>query len=61
MASNKVKITTNESGDWEIVQYEDFEIGNHRLDIEDWIEFLRYLGYVVVHKEVSDEEMEQMW
>lgn len=60
MASNTVKITTNESGDWGIVQYEDFEICNHRLNIEDWIEFLRYLGYAVDYKEVSDEEIEQM-
>lgn len=60
MASNKIKIITNESGDWEIVRYEDFEASGHRLDIWDYRNLLEFLGYQVEVSEISDEEMEQI-
>lgn len=60
MASNKIKIITNESGDWEIVRYEDFEASGNRLDIWDYRNLLEFLGYQVEVSEISDEEMEQV-
>lgn len=60
MANNKIKIITNESGDWEILQYEDFEASGHRLDIWDYRNLLEFLGYQVEVSEISDEEMEQI-
>ena len=60
MASNTVKITTNESGDWEILQYEDFYTSGHKLDIYDLTELLKYLGYKVECNEITDEEMEEL-
>ncbi len=60
MASNKIKIITNESGDWEIVRYEDFEESGHRLDIWDYKKLLEFLGYEVDVEEISDEEMERI-
>lgn len=32
----------------------------HRIDYYDWIDFLKYLGYEVEYKEISDEEMEEL-
>ena len=60
MASNKIQITTNESDDYTILHYEDFFVEGHRIDNEDWIDLLKYLGYKVEYKEISDEEMERM-
>lgn len=59
MASNKIKVTTCESGDWSILQYEDFETSGHSLSNNDWIGLLRFLGYEVNEEEISDEEMEE--
>ena len=60
MSSNKIKFVTNESGDWEIARYEDFEASGHRLDIWDYRNLLEFLGYQVEVNEISDEEMEQI-
>lgn len=60
MASNIIKFTTNESNDYTVLHYEDFFREGHRIDYADWIDFLKYLGYEVEYKEISDEEMEQM-
>lgn len=60
MASNKIKIITSESGDWEIARYEDFEASGHRLDIWDYKKLLEFLGYEVEVEEISDEEMEKI-
>ena len=61
MASKKIKLTTNESGDWEILEYDGcFETSGHSLSNYDWIDLLEYLGYEVEQKEISDEEMEEM-
>ena len=61
MASNKIKLTTNESGDWSILEYDGcFEASGHSLSNSDWIDLLKYLGYEVEQKEISDEEMEEM-
>lgn len=60
MASNKIKIITNESGDWEIIRYEDFEASDHRLDIWDYRNLLEFLGYQVEVSEIFDEEMKQI-
>ena len=60
MASNKIKFTTNESNDYAILQYEDFFREGHTIDEFDWMDLVKYLGYEVEHKEISDEEMERM-
>lgn len=60
MASNKIQITTNESDDYTVLHYEDFFREEHRIDYDDWMDLLKYLGYEVECKEISDEEMERM-
>lgn len=59
MASNKISITTCESGDWTILQYEDFEASGHSISTSDWADLLIYLGYEIKAEEISDEEMEE--
>lgn len=55
----RIIITTNESGDWSILQYGDeFETSDHSLSNWDWLMLLRQLGYEVEVIEVSNEEME---
>lgn len=58
MASNTVSFTTCESGDWSILQYEDFEASGHSISEHEWLNLLRYLGYEVNEETISDEEME---
>ena len=60
MASNKIKLTTNESNDYTVLHYEDFFREGHIIDNDDWMDLLKYLGYEVECKEISDEEMERM-
>ena len=60
MASNKIQITTNESDDYIVLHYEDFFREGHRIDNDDWMDLLKYLGYEVEHKEISNEEMEKI-
>ena len=38
MTNNKIKLTTNESGDYAILEYRDFKIEGHCiLDVIGWI------------------------
>lgn len=60
MASNKIQITTNESEDYTVLHYEDFFREGHRITNDDWMDLLKYLGYEVECKEISDEEMEKL-
>lgn len=60
MEDNKISIITCESGDWTILRYEDFEGSGHRIELEDIEDLLKYLGYEVEYKEISDEEMEEL-
>lgn len=60
MASNKIQITTNESDEYAVLRYEDFIREGHRIEDDDWLDLLKYLGYEVEYKEASDEEMERM-
>lgn len=60
MEDNKISIITCESGDWTILRYEDFERSGHRIELEDIEDLLKYLGYKVEYKEISDEEMEEL-
>ena len=60
MASNKIQITTNESDDYTVLHYKDIFREGHRIDNDDWMDLLKYLGYEVEHKEVFDEEMEKL-
>lgn len=32
----------------------------YRIDYDDWIDLLKYLGYEVEYKEISDEEVEEL-
>ena len=43
-----------------ILRYEDFERSGHRIELEDIEDLLKYLGYEVEYKEISDEEMEEL-
>ena len=60
MESNKIKFITNESGDWEIVRFGDFEASGHRLNRWNYKDLLEFLGYEVEVEEISDEEMERI-
>lgn len=60
MANNKIQIATNESDDYIVLHYEDFFRKGYRIDYDDWIDLLKYLGYEVEYKEISDEGMEKM-
>lgn len=56
---DKIKLTTCESGDWEILELNGERIaGNHHMDNMDWIELLKRLGIEVESVCISDEEME---
>lgn len=58
MASNKIKLTTTDG--YAVLHYEDFTREGHRIEDDDWLDLLKYLGYEVEYKEASDEEMERM-
>lgn len=60
MANNKIQIATNESDDYIVLHYEDFFRKGYRIDYDDWIDLLKYLGYEVEYKEIYDEEMEEL-
>lgn len=60
VTKDKIKLTSNESGDWAILKYKDFTREGHQISDEDWIELLNLLGYEVEDKEISDEEMEDL-
>lgn len=60
MTDNKIKLTTNESGDYAILEYRDFKIEGHCITGCDWMDLLKHLGYETEFKEISDEEMENM-
>lgn len=60
MEKNTIKFTTNESGDFAILQYKDFTRMGHQIEDNDWMDFLKHLGYTVEHEEISDEEMERI-
>ena len=60
MAKSRVKIISNESGDWEILRCDEFEASGHRLSSYDYKELLEYLGYDCDIEEISDEEMEEI-
>ncbi len=60
IASNKIKLTTNESDDYTVLHYEVFFREGHEISKWDWIDLLKCLGYEVEDKEISDEEMEKL-
>ena len=60
VTKDKIKLTTNESGDWAILKYKDFKREGHRISDDDWIELLNLLDYEIEDKEISDEEMEEL-
>lgn len=55
---NKIKLITADG--YAVLRYEDFIREGHRIDYYDWIDLLKYLGYEVEYKEISDEEMEEL-
>lgn len=60
MTRKYFKLTTCESGDWEILEEDGCEVASgHRIDNHTWIEVLRSLGCHVDEECISDEEMEQ--
>lgn len=60
VTKDKIILTTNESGDWAILEYKDFKLEGHQIKEYDWIDLLEYLGYKIEEKEISDEEMEEL-
>ena len=56
----KVKLTTCESGDWEILEVNGNKwASNHRISNSDWLAFISTFSGVEVDKEeITDEEME---
>lgn len=60
VTKDKIKLTTNESGDWAILKYKDFKREGHQIREYDWIDLLEYLGYKIEDKEISNEEMEKL-
>lgn len=60
VTKDKIILTTNESGDWAILEYKDFKLEGHQIKEYDWIDLLEYLGYKIEDKEISDEEMEEL-
>lgn len=60
VTKDKIKLTTNESGDWAILKYKDFKREGHQISDEGWIELLNLLDYEVEEKEIPDEEMEEL-
>ena len=61
VTKDKIILTTNESGDWAILEYKDFKLEGHQIREYDWIDLLEYLGYKIEDKEISDEEMEELY
>ena len=58
-----IKLTTCESGDWEILEMnlgEDFRISGHSINNYHWIALLGQLGFEVEIEEISDGEMEKL-
>lgn len=60
VTKDKIILTTNESGDWAILEYKDFKLEGQQIKEYDWIDLLEYLGYKIEDKEISDEEMEEL-
>lgn len=59
-----IKLTTNESGDWSILEVdcgETFHRSGHCISKWDWIELLEALGYTVETETITDEEMENKY
>ena len=55
---NKIKLII--ANGYEVLHYEDFFRNGYRIDYDDWIDLLKYLGYEVEYKEISDEEVEEL-
>ena len=55
-----IKVTTNVSGDWEILECDGFRRSDHRISRNEFLELLSYLGYDTQLDVISDEEMERM-
>jgi hypothetical protein len=56
-----IELITCESGDWEVLRMnlgEDFLWEGHSISNQGWIILLEKLGYKVMIKDISDEEME---
>ena len=59
-----IKLTTNESGDWSILEVdcgETLYISGHAISKWDWIKLLEILGYKVETEIIADEEMEERY
>lgn len=55
-----IKITTNISGDWEILECDEFKRSDHHISRSDFLDLLSYLGYDTQLDVISDEEMERL-
>jgi hypothetical protein len=55
---NKIKLITVDG--YAVLRYKDYIREGHRIDYDDWIDLLKYLGYEVEYKEISDKQMEEL-
>lgn len=62
MNNTKIKITTCDSGDWEILEIDGkLWTSGHHIDNHVWLELLRlHFGCEIVEECLSDEEMESI-
>lgn len=60
--NNKIiELISNESADYEVLRVnngKDFLETGHSINNNQWIKLLKLLGYKVIEKEISDEDME---
>lgn len=62
MENIKLKLTTCESGDWEILELNGKRIAeNHHMSNWDWINLLKRLKIDIECVCISDEEMEKLY
>lgn len=56
---NKVKLITNESGDWVVLKVNGkvYEEG-HSIPAHIWLQLIEKMGNQILTEEISDEEME---
>ena len=55
-----VSLTTNESGDWEVLSLNgEVYAEGHDISTDTWIDLIHDLGHKGIIEEVTDEEMEQ--
>jgi len=61
MSKPLIELINCESGDWEVLRMnlgEDYKYEGHSIPDFAWIKILKKLGFTVIEKSISDEDME---